>query len=92
MSLNESHVAEAALECSFASLNPSPRPSPTGRGRPTATCRKFASLNPSPRPSPTGRGKAGGHPAAESGHCTLATVRDTLLPKLLSGVAKELLK
>ena len=68
MSLNESHVAEAALECSFASLNPSPRPSPTGRG------------------------KAGGHPAAESGQCTLATVRDTLLPKLLSGVAKELLK
>jgi hypothetical protein len=68
MSLNESHVEEAALECSFASLNPSPRPSPRGRG------------------------EARGHPAAESGHCTLATLRDTLLPKLLSGAAKELLK
>jgi hypothetical protein len=41
---------------------------------------------------PRGRGEARGHPAAESGHCTLATLRDTLLPKLLSGAAKELLK
>ena len=41
---------------------------------------------------PRGRGEARGHPAAESGHCTLATPRDTLLPRLLSRAAKELLK